>query len=267
MRHIPVLRSEALAALAPVPGGVYVDGTFGAGGYSRALLALHPDIRVIAIDRDPAAIAGGAELVAASGGRLSLIQGCFGDLDTLVRDSGVGSVDGVVLDIGVSSMQIDEALRGFSFRADGPLDMRMSSEGDSAAEIVNHADEAEIADILYHFGEERLSRPIARAIVGERKVRPFETTRQLADLIGRVVRSRPGDIHPATRSFQALRIAVNDELGELVRALHGAERLLKPGGRLAVVSFHSLEDRIVKVFLAARSGRGGGSRHAPVPVT
>jgi len=266
-RHVPVLRAEALAGLALRPGGVYVDATFGAGGYSRAILAAYPDTTVIAIDRDPEAIAGGAALVAGAGGRLRLIEGRFGDLDTLLEDAGVAEVDGVVLDVGVSSMQIDAAIRGFSFRADGPLDMRMEQAGRSAADIINTADEAEIADILYHFGEERLSRPIARAIVADRKHTPFTTTRQLAELIGRIVRTRPGDIHPATRSFQALRIAVNDELGELARALHAAERVLKPGGRLAVVSFHSLEDRIVKVFFAARSGRGGGSRHAPVPVT
>ena len=266
-RHIPVLRAEALAGLAIRPGGVYLDGTFGAGGYSRAILAAHDDVRVIAIDRDPDAIAGGQGLVTASGGRLMLVHGCFGDLDTIAVEAGFATIDGVVLDIGVSSMQLDQAIRGFSFRNDGPLDMRMAQDGRSAADIVNTADEEEIADILYHFGEERLSRLIARAIVTDRKAAPFTTTRQLADMIGRIIRTKPGDIHPATRSFQALRIAVNDELGELVRALHAAERALAPGGRLSVVSFHSLEDRIVKVFLAARSGKGGGSRHAPVAVT
>ncbi|HRJ70350.1 MAG TPA: 16S rRNA (cytosine(1402)-N(4))-methyltransferase RsmH, partial [Beijerinckiaceae bacterium] len=266
-RHIPVLRREALDALGLKPGGRYVDGTFGAGGYSRAILDAFPDTRVLAIDRDPNAVRDGQELVASYGGRLTLVQGRFGDLDAIVEESGFGAPDGVVLDIGVSSMQLDEAIRGFSFRNDGPLDMRMEQEGTSAADIVNAADEVELANILYHFGEERLSRPIARALVGVRKTHPFETTRQLAEAVARVVRSKPGEIHPATRTFQALRIAVNDELGELVRALHAAERALPPGGRLAVVSFHSLEDRIVKVFLAARSGRGGGSRHAPIAVT
>ncbi len=265
-RHVPVLRAEAVAALAIRPCGTYIDGTFGAGGYSRAILAADPTVTVLAIDRDPDAIAGGAGLVAASGGRLRLVEGCFGDLAELAAEAGFTAVDGIVLDIGVSSMQIDQALRGFSFRADGPLDMRMAQDGRSAADIVNGAEEEDIADILYHFGEERLSRLIARAIVTDRKVKPFVTTRQLAEMIGRIVRTKPGDIHPATRSFQALRIAVNDELGELVRALHGAERVLAPGGRLSVVSFHSLEDRIVKMFLAARSGRVGGSRHAPTPI-
>lgn len=265
-RHIPVLKDEALAGLALKPGGVYVDGTFGAGGYTRAILSAHADTRVIAIDRDPDAIAGGQELVAASGGRLMLLEGRFGDLDSLLDEAGIPAVDGVVLDIGVSSMQIDEAIRGFSFRADGPLDMRMEQAGESAADIVNGAEEDEIADILYHFGEERLSRLIARAIVTDRKVTPFTTTRQLSEMIGRIIRTKPGDIHPATRSFQALRIAVNDELGELVRALHAAEKVLRPGGRLSIVSFHSLEDRIVKVFFASRSGKTGGSRHAPSPV-
>lgn len=265
-RHIPVLGREAVAVLKPRSGGIYVDGTFGAGGYTRALLAVE-GTRVIAIDRDPNAIRDGQGLVQEAAGRLTLVQGRFGDLDDILDDLGIAAVDGVVLDIGVSSMQIDEAIRGFSFRHDGPLDMRMAQDGESAADIVNQADEADLADIFYHFGEERLSRLIARAIVTDRKATPFTTTRQLADMIGRIIRTRPGDIHPATRTFQALRIAVNDELGELARALHAAERALAPGGALSVVSFHSLEDRIVKVFFAARSGRGGGSRHSPVPVT
>jgi len=246
--------------------GIYVDGTFGAGGYTRAILATE-GARVIAIDRDPNAVRDGQGLVREAAGRLTLVHGRFGDLDSILDEAGIAAIDGVVLDIGVSSMQIDEAIRGFSFRHDGPLDMRMAQEGESAADLVNGADEAELADIFYHFGEERLSRLIARAIVTDRKAKPFTTTRQLADMIGRIIRTRPGDIHPATRTFQALRIAVNDELGELVRALHAAERVLKPDGTLSVVSFHSLEDRIVKMFFAARSGRGGGSRHSPVPVT
>jgi len=268
--HIPVLLAEVLAALGAEAGGDFLDGTFGAGGYTRAILGANPANRVLALDRDPNAIAGGQALVAEGSGRLVLAETEFSCMEDAAREAGFGAFDGIVLDIGVSSMQLDQALRGFSFRQDGPLDMRMAAEGESAADIVNHASETRIADILYHYGEERLSRLIARAIVTDRKAKPFETTRQLADLIGRIVRTRPGDIHPATRSFQALRIAVNDELGELARALHAAERLLKPGGRLAVVSFHSLEDRMVKVFFAARSGRGGGSRYAPVqaaPVT
>lgn len=262
--HIPVLLNEVLTALRASATGIYLDGTFGAGGYTRAILEASPANRVLALDRDPTAIAGGQGLAAASGGRLRLIETEFSNMEAAAGEAGMGPFDGIVLDIGVSSMQLDQAIRGFSFRADGPLDMRMSGQGESAADIVNHASETHIADILYHFGEERLSRVIARAIVADRKATPFTTTRQLADMIGRIIRTRPGDIHPATRSFQALRIAVNDELGELARALHAAERLLKPGGRLVIVSFHSLEDRIVKQFLAARSGRGGGSRHAPV---
>jgi 16S rRNA (cytosine1402-N4)-methyltransferase len=265
-RHIPVLRREALDALGLKPGGRYVDGTFGAGGYTRAILEAFPDTRVLAIDRDPDAVVAGRELAKRYGGRLTMAEGRFGDLDALVAEAGFGTPDGVVLDIGVSSMQLDEAMRGFSFRNDGPLDMRMERAGRSAADIVNEAGETELANIIYHFGEERLSRPIARALVAAREAQPFTTTRQLAEAVARVVRSKPGDIHPATRTFQALRIAVNDELGELVRALHAAERALAEGGRLAVVSFHSLEDRIVKVFLAARSGKGGGSRHAPIAV-
>ncbi len=260
VRHDPVLRAEALAALAPHPHGLYLDGTFGAGGYSRALLAV-PDTRVVGLDRDPSAIAAGI-VFAAEQPRLSLHHARFGGLAEVVRD--LGGFDGVVLDIGVSSMQLDEAARGFSFRLNGPLDMRMSREGPSAADIVNGTEEEALADILYVFGEERASRRIARAIVHDRRAAPFTTTKQLAEMIARVVPGAPGDIHPATRSFQALRIAVNDELGELLRALDGAEAVLKAGGRLAVVTFHSLEDRIVKRFLQARAGRGQGrSRHLP----
>jgi 16S rRNA (cytosine1402-N4)-methyltransferase len=262
-RHVPVMLAEVLDALDASRGGVFVDGTFGAGGYTSAILQASEATRVVAIDRDPDALAAGAGLVGSAGGRLVLVQGRFGDLDTLAADAGFEGVDGVVLDIGVSSMQIDEAARGFSFRQDGPLDMRMEREGRSAADIVNEADEAELADIFFHYGEERRARAMARAIVEDRGETPFETTRQLAELAGRVIRSDPG-ISPATRVFQALRIAVNDELGELVRALHAAERVLKPGGRLVVVTFHSLEDRIAKQFFTARTGRTpAGSRHVP----
>lgn len=268
--HIPVLLNEVLDALQPHAGGHYLDGTFGAGGYTRAILDA-ADTRVLALDRDPTAIAAGQALVAASAGRLALVEAEFSEMEAAAADAGFGGFDGIVLDIGVSSMQLDQGERGFSFRQDGPLDMRMaqggSLAGESAADLINTASETRLADIFYHYGEERLSRLIARAIVTDRVATPFTRTKQLADLIGRIVRTKPGDIHPATRTFQALRIAVNDELGELARALHAAERLLKPGGRLVVVSFHSLEDRIVKTFLAARSGRNGGSRHAPMMAT
>ena len=261
--HIPVLLQEAMEALNPRAGGVYVDGTFGGGGYARALL--ERGARVIALDRDPSAVRAGAELAASSGGRLKLVEARFGELDEVVRRLGVNAVDGVVLDIGVSSMQLDEAARGFSLRFDAPLDMRMGSGGRSAADILRDEDEATIADILFHFGEERAARRIARAIVADRKTKPFTSTLELAALIARVAPARRGELtHPATRAFQALRIAVNNELGELVSGLSAAERLLKPGGRLAVVTFHSLEDRIVKQFLAGRSGRGRtASRRLP----
>ncbi len=262
--HIPVLLDEVATAL-KTAGGLAIDGTFGAGGYTRALLERDPALRIIAIDRDPSAIAAGQPLVAASAGRLRLVPGRFGDLDALLRDTGEAQADHVVLDIGVSSMQLDAPERGFSFRLDGPLDMRMGTDGPSAADLVNEADEAVLADIIYHYGEERRSRAVARAIHEARRRGRIETTGQLAELVAGVVRAEPGShIHPATRTFQGLRIAVNDELGELVRALHAAERVLRPGGRLAVVTFHSLEDRIVKQFFAARSGRSAhGSRHLP----
>ncbi len=261
--HIPVLLDEVFAALAPRAGGRYLDATFGAGGYTRALLAV-PGVEVLALDRDPKAIAAGAPLVAQAAGRLTLVESRFSALEQAAREAGFLPLDGVVFDIGVSSMQFDEAERGFSFRFDGPLDMRMEGKGQSAADIVNEADEETLADIFYHYGEERAARRIARAIAHDRKTTPFTTTKALAGLIERVAPGRPGDIHPATKSFQALRIAVNDELGELVSALFAAERALAEGGRLAVVTFHSLEDRIVKLFLAARAGRGEtGSRRLP----
>jgi 16S rRNA (cytosine1402-N4)-methyltransferase len=263
-RHVPVLLAEVCDALLAKRGGVFVDGTFGAGGYTRAILELNKGNRVIAIDRDPDAIAAGAPLVARMRGRLALLPGRFGDLDRLAAEAGSETVDGVVLDIGVSSMQLDEAERGFSFRHDGPLDMRMERKGPSAADLINEAPEAELADVFYHYGEERRARAVARSIIEARRRERIETTRQLADLVSSIIRPDPGGIHPATRVFQGLRIAVNDELGQLVEALHAAERILKPGGRLVVVTFHSLEDRIVKQFFATRTGRSpGGSRHLP----
>ena len=261
-RHIPVLGREVLASLQPREGGIYVDATFGAGGYSRAILET-PQTRVIGIDRDRTAILGGFELVEQSNGRLTLIEDRFSNLAEVCSAQGMTSVDGVVMDIGVSSMQLDEAGRGFSFRADGPLDMRMGQEGPTAADVIATASEADLANIIYIFGEERHSRSIARAIVAARKQEPITSTRALADLVGKIVRTKPGDIHPATRTFQGLRIFVNGELDELHLALSAAEQVLKPGGRLVVVSFHSLEDRIVKNFFNERAKAGGGSRHHP----
>ena len=253
--HIPVLLEDVLSALCVKEGGVYLDGTFGAGGYARALLARGAE--VIALDRDPVAVAGGETLVEASGGRLRLLQGRFGELDAIARRLGAPPLDGVVLDIGVSSMQIDDASRGFSLRLDAPLDMRMENAGRTAAGVLAEDDEETIANILFYYGEERAARRIARAIVADRVAAPYESTLQLARMIERVAPARPGELtHPATRSFQALRIAVNDELGELARGLFAAEAALAPAGRLAVVTFHSLEDRIVKQFFARRSGRG-----------
>ena len=261
--HVPVLLNEAMEALEPRAGALYVDGTFGGGGYARALL--ERGARVIALDRDPSAIRAGETLKASSGGRLELTQARFGEVDEVAKRLGVDAVDGVVLDIGVSSMQLDEAARGFSLRFDAPLDMRMGGSGRTAADILRDEDEATIADILFHFGEERAARRIARAIVADRKTKPFTSTLELAGLVARVAPARHGELtHPATRAFQALRIAVNDELQELVSGLTAAERLLKPGGRLVVVTFHSLEDRIVKLFFAGRSGRGrAASRRLP----
>jgi 16S rRNA (cytosine1402-N4)-methyltransferase len=261
-RHIPVLGREVLAWLEPRNGGVYVDATFGAGGYSRAILDID-NTRVIGIDRDRTAISGGSELVDRSGGRLTLVEDRFSNLAAICAAQAVTAVDGVVMDIGVSSMQLDEAGRGFSFRSQGPLDMRMGQAGPTAADVIAKASEADLANIIYIFGEERHSRSVARAIVAARKEAPITTTLALADLVAKGVRAKPGDIHPATRTFQALRIFVNQELDELHLALSAAERVLKPGGRLVVVSFHSLEDRIVKNFFNERAKTGGGSRHQP----
>ena len=263
-RHIPVLLSEVVDALQPRDGGRYVDGTFGAGGYTAAMLD-RADCQVIAIDRDPDAIGAGRALAERYAPRLRLIEGRFGDMADLLSAEGVDDVDGVALDLGVSSMQFDQADRGFSFRASGPLDMRMEKNGPSAADLVNEADEAELADIIFRYGEERRSRRVARAIVEARKHKRIETTGELAEIVRRAVGPQGRDeSDPATRTFQALRIAVNDELGELERGLAAAEQVLAPGGRLAVVSFHSLEDRAVKEFVRARAGRTPGpSRHAP----
>jgi 16S rRNA (cytosine1402-N4)-methyltransferase len=262
-RHIPVLGREAVAMLGPRDGGIYVDATFGAGGYSRAILE-SAGTRIIGIDRDRTAIAGGFDLVDRSGGRLTLVEDRFSNLAEICAAQGVDAVDGVVMDVGVSSMQLDEAERGFSFRLGGPLDMRMGHDGPTAADVIARSSEADLANIIYIFGEERHSRSVARAIVAARKQAPVTTTRALADIVSKVVRSKPGEIHPATRTFQALRIFVNQELDELHLALSAAEGMLKPGGRLVVVSFHSLEDRIVKNFLVERAKAGGGSRHLPV---
>jgi len=260
--HIPVLAARAVEFLEVRAGGIYIDATFGAGGYTRAIFAA-AGCRVIGIDRDQRAIALGAALVEAARGRLTLIEDRFSHLDAVARLCGIDAVDGVVLDLGVSSMQLDSAERGFSFRHHGPLDMRMGRDGPSAADVIAAASERDLAAIIYVLGEERHSRAVARAIVRARAQAPIATTAALARIVGSAVRSRPGDIHPATRTFQALRIFVNDELGELAAALVAVERVLKPGGRLVVVSFHSLEDRVVKTFLAERSESKGGSRHAP----
>lgn len=257
--HVPVLLRPLLAEVAPVEG-FWLDGTFGAGGYARGLLEAGAD-RVIGVDRDPSVFDMAAAWKGDFGDRLTLVEGTFSQLDTYAG----APLDGVVLDLGVSSMQLDQAERGFSFQKAGPLDMRMGQSGPTAADIVNTADEGLLADILFHYGEERAARRIARAIVRARTDAPIETTMRLAEIVeGCLPRQKPGQSHPATRSFQALRIAVNDEFGELVDGLEAAERALRPGGQLAVVSFHSLEDRVVKRFFQDRSGGGGrGSRHAP----
>ncbi len=262
-RHLPVMLTEVLLALAPAEGAVYLDGTFGGGGYTAAILGA-AQCTVWAIDRDPDAIARGAALVAAHPGRLHLIEGRFGDLLRLLAEREVGALDGVVLDLGVSSFQIDQAERGFSFRQDGPLDMRMGREGTSAADLVRDMPVDDLADLLFQFGEERQSRRIARAIVAARAETPITTTGRLASIIRSVMPKDGSGIDPATRSFQALRIGVNDELGEIERGLAQACRALRPGGRLVVVSFHSLEDRIVKRFMTDASGlTPAPSRHDP----
>jgi 16S rRNA (cytosine1402-N4)-methyltransferase len=260
--HLPVMLREVLLHLAPQDGRVYIDATFGAGGYSRGILEA-ANCKVVAIDRDQSAVAAGMSLVEEFHGRLTLAEDHFSRLDRVARDLGFASVDGVVLDIGVSSMQLDESGRGFSFRSDGPLDMRMERRGPSAADVVDTLPEEELARVISTLGEERRARAVARAIVEARKTAPIRATGALADIVRRVVHSEPGDIDPATRTFQALRIYVNDELAELAGALAAAERILAPGGRIVVVSFHSLEDRLVKTFLTARSRATASSRHQP----
>ena len=261
--HTPVMLHEVLESLAPRDGAIYVDATFGAGGYSEALLEA-ADCTVWGIDRDPAAQSPGSDLSRRFPGRLTVLNGRFGDMAGLLAEVGIDKIDGIALDLGVSSPQLDDPARGFRFRADGPLDMRMASSGMTAADAVNELAEKELAGIIYRYGEERASRKIAKAIVNLRQKTPITRTVQLADLIRRVVSRSKDGIDPATRTFQALRIYVNDELGELARGLLAAESLLGPGGRLAVVSFHSLEDRQIKEFLLQRSGLGPKpSRHLP----
>ncbi len=261
--HTPVMLTEALHALAPRDEGVYVDGTFGAGGYAHGILGTAA-CTVWGIDRDPDAVDRGQQMATDHPGRLQVIEGRYGNMVDLLADKGVRQVDGIALDLGVSSMQLDEADRGFSFRFDGPLDMRMEAQGPSAADVVNHTPEKELASIIYTFGEERASRRIAHALVEAREHTPITRTLQLAAIVRACVRKSKDGIDPATRTFQALRIFVNDELGELDRGLVAVEALLSPGGRLAVVSFHSLEDRRVKTFLKTRSGNTPRpSRHLP----
>ena len=266
-QHVPVMCREVVDVLAPRAGGIYLDGTFGGGGYASAILDAAP-CTLFAIDRDPDAIARGAELARRHPGRLVLMQGNFADMVGLLSASGVTQLDGIALDLGVSSFQLDAAERGFSFRQDGPLDMRMDGPGDSrtpsAADLVRELPEQELADILYEFGEERHSRRVARAIIAARAEAPITTTGQLAAIVRRAVRKSRDGIDPATRSFQGLRIRVNDELGAIEHGLRHAASLLAPGGRLVVVSFHSLEDRIVKRFMTDAAGAGPRpSRHLP----
>jgi 16S rRNA (cytosine1402-N4)-methyltransferase len=261
-RHVPVMTAEVLAALAVRRDGIYLDATFGGGGHARAILEAGAR-RLVGLDRDPAAVARGRRL-AAHDDRLVMLEGRFGDMHALLAAVGIERLDGIVLDLGLSSDQLADASRGFAFAGDGPLDMRMSGHGRSAAELLEQADEAMLADILFRYGEERAARRIARAIVERRRRAPLRTTRELAELVGGVLGTVGARTDPATRTFQALRIHLNDELGELQRALPAAEGLLAPVGRLVVVAFHSLEDRIVKRFLAERSGRTPRpSRHLP----
>ena len=262
--HQPVMLNEVLASLQPRDNALYIDATFGRGGYTRAILN-SADCNVMAIDRDPDAIAAGQSLVNEMNGRFSLKEGPFSALAEIAQAEGHEKVDGIVFDLGLSSPQLDEAERGFSFRHDGPLDMRMEKSGADAADFVNSADEAEIAHVIWMYGEERASRRIARAIVKARQEAPITRTKELAKLVHSVMpRPKPGQIDPATRTFQGIRIHVNGELDEIEAAMIAAEKMLKPDGRLVVVSFHSLEDRIIKTFMLKRSGQGPRpSRHLP----
>ncbi len=265
--HIPVLLQEMLAFLAPDENETYLDATFGAGGYSRAMLADAP-CRVVALDRDPSVAPAAEVLRQVYGARFVFVQGAFGDMGQLLPQAGFARLDGIVMDIGVSSMQIDQPGRGFSFMQDGPLDMRMAQMGRSARDVVNEAEESQLADIIFQYGEERAARKVARAIVMARSEKAIERTVELAEIVRKAAAKYYGNskksIDPATRTFQALRIYVNDELGELERALHAAVGLLAPGGRLVVVTFHSLEDRLVKHFFAKTCGKvAGASRHVP----
>lgn len=264
--HIPVLVDAVLAALAPRDDATYIDATFGAGGYSEAILGA-ARCRVFGIDRDPDAVARGRALADKHGGRLTLIAGPFGDMERLIGPFSPGPIAGIAFDLGVSSMQLDEGARGFSFRQDGPLDMRMSREGETAADLVARLPERELAALIQALGEERFARRIARAVTAAQRRRPLATTGELAEIVRVAIPKREPGLDPATRTFQALRIAVNDELGELDRGLAAAERLLMPGGRLAVVSFHSLEDARVKAFLRRRGETPRGSRHLPPRAT
>ena len=267
--HRPVLLAEVLKALHPAEGETFVDLTFGAGGYSSALLEA-ADCKVIAFDRDPDAILHGQAMVKSFAGRLNLVEAAFSDFAGELEAIGIETVDGVVMDIGVSSMQLDQALRGFSFMRDGPLDMRMAQSGETAADVVAKCTADYLADIIYNFGEEQKSRAIGRAIVKARTEAPITTTRQLVAAIERATGPHRPHLrtHPATKTFQALRIYVNDELGQLADALVAAERVLKPGGRLVIVTFHSLEDRIAKQFFIERTGNvPSTSRHSPGPVS
>ncbi len=261
-KHVPVMLSEVLAHLKPAADEIYVDGTFGAGGYTSGILD-SADCTVVAIDRDPSAMETAKTLKAKYGDRLVFIHGCFGDVEDLLKSAGFEKVDGFVLDLGVSSMQLDQAERGFSFRFDGPLDMRMdTSQGRTAADIVNSTPEKELADLIFKYGEERHSRRVASAIITRCREKKFETTADLATIVRSVVPRSKDEIDPATRTFQALRIVVNDELGELERAMEASAKILNPGGRVIFVSFHSLEDSRVKDFLRRKSGNAPGvSRH------
>lgn len=263
MPHIPVLLNEVLKYLSPVDGGVYLDGTFGAGGYSKGILE-SADCKLYAIDCDPNVLPHADKLKEKYGNRFKFLQGKFSHMAELLKKEGVEKLNGVVLDIGISSMQVDEAERGFSFMREGPLDMRMNGQGADAASLINNASESELANIIYRYGGEKKSRYVAKAIVEARKKAPISTTTEFAEIVRGAIRGKPDGIDSATRTFQAIRIWVNDELGELSRALSAAKELLAPGGKLVLVTFHSLEDSIVKEFFNSCSGKAEGlSRHMP----